>query len=82
MEDLINLKEYAQQYHISWHTCKKWIEQGLKHIGTRPYKTKKVWIDEFLENYSEADSTPKARVSINKPRHSMSSRKFDINDYV
>lgn len=81
MEDLINLKEYAAKYHISWHICKKWIEKGLKHIGTRPYLTKEVWINEFLENYSETNNK-NVKVSVSKPKRTMNCKKIDINNYL
>jgi len=78
VEELINLRQYAEQNGISWFICKQWINAGLKTIGKRPYRTKKSWIDDFMENFEE-----------NKPQRTVSRRqkvkcnsKIDLDQFL
>ena len=81
MEDLINLREYAEQNGTSWFICKQWIDNGLKTVGKRPYKTKKIWIDKFLEDYEE--NKPQRITSKHQLRaKSKCNSKIDINKFL
>ena len=81
MEDLIKLRDYAEQNEISWYICKQWLNNGLKTIGKRPYRTKKAWINEFLDNYEEDKPQQLSTKHQNKLRPKCNT-KIDFNKYL
>lgn len=87
-EELIDLKDYAKQQGYSWYTMKHWLNNGLKHLGERPYKTTLNWISEYIEaNAVQKESTSILVVNRRKPKFQKMSKvncntKFNIEDYI
>ena len=82
MEDLIMLKDYAKENGFSMYTMKQWIENGLKHIGTRPYRTKVKWINEYIEENAIQKQSCTKKFKKQRIARQVCSNKIELADFV
>lgn len=85
-DELILLRDYAKEHGYSMYLMKQWIEDGLKHKGTRPYRTKLSWINEYIENSAtQKNNSNQARTSKKSTRIASKIRcgsRIDINEFI
>ena len=87
-DDLIYLNDYAKEHNFSWHTMRKWLDNGLRHLDEKPYKTTLNWINEYIETHSvqKENSTimvlSKQKYKIPKKQGTSCTKKINIEDFL
>ena len=60
MGKLLTTDEVAEMYGVSAYTItQNWCNKGLKHIKSKTFMFKQIWVDEYLEMESERQSKTK-----------------------
>ena len=89
-DTLFTTSEIAEMYHTSEYTItQRWIPKGLKYMPSKPFRFRKEWIEDYIEEQAELEKLKRQKPiceivkapKLKKLPQINSNMKINIEDY-